>query len=132
MERGIEVVETGLGGWIVQLARGSPSHIVMPAILKKKEEIVELFHDKLGTPAGLSDPQKLTEAARAHLREKFLAAQAGLTGVNFAIAETGGFVVCTHEGNADLGAPLPPPHAGCMGGEEIGPPAKGPGGFLRP
>src|SRR5207248_11672811 len=104
---------------------------VMPAIHKKKEEIGDLFHDKLGTPAGLSDPTKLTEAARAHLREKFLGAEAGLTGVNFAIAETGGFVVCTNEGNADLGASLPPLHIACMGIEKVIPRAKDLGVFLR-
>ncbi|MGZ6096755.1 MAG: LUD domain-containing protein, partial [Myxococcaceae bacterium] len=94
-EAGIEVVDTDLGERIVQLGKEPPSHIVMPAIHRKREEIGELFHRTLHTPAGLSDPKQLTEAARQHLREKFLAGQAGLTGVNFAIAETGGFVVCT-------------------------------------
>jgi len=83
---GVEVVDTDLGERIVQFRREPPSHIVMPAIHLKKEEIGELFHQKLGTPAGLSDPKQLTEAARGHMREKFLAAQAGLTGVNFAVA----------------------------------------------
>src|SRR2546428_764131 len=101
---GIEVVDTDLGERIVQLAKEPPSHIVMPAIHKKKEEIGELFHEKLGTPVGLSDPTKLTEAARGHLREKFLAAQAGLTGVNFAIAETGGVAGCTHPRHTRPGA----------------------------
>src|SRR5258705_9805442 len=124
MAGGSEVVDRYRGERIVQLAREPPSHIVMPAIHKKKEEIGDLFHDKLGTPAGLSDPAKLTEAARAHLREKFLAAQAGLTGVNFAIAETGGLVVCTNEGNADLGASLPSLHVACLGVGKLRPPAK--------
>jgi L-lactate dehydrogenase complex protein LldF len=130
-ERGVEVIDTDLGERIVQLLREPPSHIVMPAIHRRKEEIGELFHSLLGTPEGLSDPQKLTEAARAHLRAKFLAAQAGLTGVNFAIAETGGFVVCTNEGNADLGASLPRLHIACMGVEKIVPRAKDLGVFLR-
>ena len=129
--RGIEVVDSDLGERIVQFRKEPPSHIVMPAIHLKKEEIGELFHDKLGTPKGLSDPQQLTEAARGHLRSKFLAAQAGLTGVNFAIAETGGFVVCTNEGNADLGTALPPVHIACMGVEKIVPRAKDLGVFLR-
>src|SRR5205085_10346878 len=98
-----------------------PSHIVMPAIHLKKEEIGELFHEKLGTPPGLADPKALTEAARHHLREKFLGAQASLTGVNFAIAATGGVVVCTNEGNADVGTSLPPLHIACMGVEKIVP-----------
>ena len=92
-----------------------------PAIHLKREEIGELFHAKLGTPEGLADPTRLTEAARGHLRERFLRAQAGLTGVNFAIAETGGVVVCTNEGNADMGTSLPPIHIACMGVEKIVP-----------
>jgi L-lactate dehydrogenase complex protein LldF len=119
--RGVEVVDTDLGERIVQFRKEPPSHIVMPAIHLKKEEIGELFHDKLGTPEGLADPRALTEAARQHLREKFLAAQAGLTGVNFAIASTGGIVVCTNEGNADLGTSLPPLHIACMGVEKVVP-----------
>src|SRR5215470_11629499 len=119
--RGIEVIDTDLGERIVQLRREPPSHIVMPAIHLKKEEIGELFHDKLQTPPGLSDPKALTEAARQHLRAKFLGAQAGLTGVNFAIASTGGVLVCTNEGNADLGTSLPPLHIACMGVEKVVP-----------
>ncbi len=129
--RGIEVTDTDLGERIVQLAKEPPSHIVMPAIHKKKEEIGELFHEKLGTPQGLADPTKLTEAARGHLRERFLAAQAGLTGVNFAIAETGGIVVCTNEGNADMGTSLPPIHIACMGVEKIIPRLEDLAVFLR-
>jgi L-lactate dehydrogenase complex protein LldF len=129
--RGIEVVDTDLGERIVQLAHEPPSHIVMPAIHKKKEEIGELFHEKLGTEKGASDPGYLTEAARQHLREKFLAADAGLTGVNFAIAETGGIVVCTNEGNADMGTSLPRLHVACMGVEKVIPTARDLGVFLR-
>jgi L-lactate dehydrogenase complex protein LldF len=128
---GIEVVDTDLGERIVQFRREPPSHIVMPAIHLKKEEIGELFHDKLGTPAGLSDPRQLAEAARAHLRQKFLEAQAGLTGVNFAIASTGGVVVCTNEGNADLGTSLPPLHIACMGVEKVVPSLRELAVFLR-
>jgi L-lactate dehydrogenase complex protein LldF len=116
---GIEVVDTDLGERIVQLAGEPPSHIVLPAIHRKKEEIGELFHRTLGTEAGASDPTYLTSAARVHLRQKFLAAQAGLTGVNFAVAETGGVVVCTNEGNADMGTHFPPVHIACMGVEKV-------------
>jgi len=130
-ERGIEVVDTDLGERIVQFRHEPPSHIVMPAIHLKKEEIGDLFHEKLGTPQGLADPKALTEAARQHLREKFLAADAGLTGVNFAIAETGGIVVCTNEGNADLGTSLPPLHIACMGIEKIVPGTRELAVFLR-
>ena len=130
-ERGIEVVDTDLGERIVQLRREPPSHIVMPAIHLKKEEIGELFHQQLGSEKALSDPKLLTEIARQHLRQKFLAAQATNSGVNFAIAETGGFVVCTNEGNADLGTSLPPLHIACMGVEKVVPRLKDLPVFLR-
>ena len=129
--RGVEVVDTDLGERIVQFRHEPPSHIVAPAIHLKREEIGALFHEKLGTPVGLSDPARLAEAARHHLREKFLAAQAGLTGVNFAIASTGGVVVCTNEGNADLGTALPPIHIACMGVEKLVPSPRELAVFLR-
>jgi len=129
--RGIEVVDTDLGERIVQLNHQPPSHIVMPAIHMKREEIGDLFHRTLGTERGLTDPKALTEAARQHLRQKFLSAQAGLTGVNFAVAETGGIVVVTNEGNADMGTSLPPLHIACMGIEKVIPRAEDLGVFLR-
>lgn len=129
--QGIEVVDTDLGEWIVQLRGEAPSHIVLPAIHIKKEEVGELFHEKLGTEAGATDPKYLTEAARQRLRDVFLSCDAGITGVNFAIAETGGFVVCTNEGNADLGASLPKLHIACMGIEKLIPRAADLGVFLR-
>ena len=119
--RGIEVVDTDLGERIVQLAGEPPSHIVLPAIHKRREEVGALFHRTLGTEAGLSDPTALTAAARRHLRERFLRAEAGLTGVNFAVAETGGVVVCTNEGNADMGTSFPRIHIACMGVEKVVP-----------
>ena len=130
-QQGVEVVDTDLGERIVQLAEEPPSHIVMPAIHFKKEEIGSLFHEKLGTDAGATDPQYLTESARQHLRARFLTADAALTGVNFGIAETGGFVVCTNEGNADLGVHLAPVHIASMGIEKLIPKAEHLGVFLR-
>ena len=130
-QRGIEVIDTDLGERIVQLRHEPPSHIVMPAIHLKKEQISELFHKELGTEAGNNDPTYLTHAARANLREHFLTAGAGLTGVNFAIAETGGVVVCTNEGNADLGTALPPIHIASMGLEKIIPKQAHLGVFTR-
>ncbi|TWT57953.1 Lactate utilization protein B [Thalassoglobus neptunius] len=127
----IEVVDTDLGEWIVQLREEPPSHIVMPAIHTKREEIGELFHQKIGTEKGATDPQYLTEAARQELRQRFLAADAGITGVNFAVAETGGIVVCTNEGNADLGTSLPKLHIACMGIEKVIPRQKDLAVFLR-
>ncbi|MFT3827226.1 MAG: lactate utilization protein B [Chitinophagaceae bacterium] len=128
---GIEVIDTDLGERIVQLAKEPPSHIVLPCIHKKKEEIGELFHEFLGTPAGNADPQFLTNAARLHLREKFLTRKIAITGVNFAVAETGEMVVCTNEGNADMGAHLADVHIACMGIEKIIPKRKHLSVFLR-
>lgn len=118
-ERGYEVVDTDLGERIVQLRKEAPSHIVLPAIHLKKEHIGELFHKELGTDEGEHDPVVLTRAARAHLREKFLQADAAITGVNFAVAESGGIVLCTNEGNADMGIGLPKLHIACMGMEKL-------------
>ncbi|MEO6526428.1 MAG: LUD domain-containing protein, partial [Gemmatimonadaceae bacterium] len=129
--RGIEVIDTDLGERIVQLRGEGPSHIVLPAIHLRKEEVGDTFHEHLGTPAGLSDPIALAGAAREHLREKFLAADATLTGMNFAVAETGGFVVCTNEGNADLGMALAPVHIASVGIEKIIPRADDLPVFLR-
>ncbi|MDB5340127.1 MAG: hypothetical protein JWN70_5746 [Planctomycetaceae bacterium] len=128
---GMEVIDTDLGERIVQMANEPPSHIVLPCIHWKREEIGELFHQNLGTEKGATDPKYLAEAARAHLREKFMRADAGITGVNFAIAETGGFVVCTNEGNADLGSSLPKLHIACMGIEKLIPRAQDLSVFLR-
>ncbi|MBP0904941.1 lactate utilization protein B [Mariniflexile gromovii] len=128
---GIEVIDTDLGERIVQLAKEPPSHIVLPAIHKTKEEVDELFQEHLGTKPCGGDPQYLTGEARKHLREKFVNADAAITGVNFAIADTGGFVVCTNEGNADMGAHLAPVHIACMGIEKIIPKQEHLGVFLR-
>ncbi|MDQ2667542.1 MAG: lactate utilization protein [Gemmatimonadota bacterium] len=117
--KGIDVVDSDLGERIVQLRKEGPSHIVLPAIHLKRGEVGETFHEHLGTPKGMDDPIALTRAAREHLRGKFLAADATLTGMNFAIAETGGFVVCTNEGNADLGMALAPIHIASVGIEKM-------------
>ncbi|RKD13250.1 4Fe-4S ferredoxin [Pelobium manganitolerans] len=130
-DHGIEVIDSDLGERIVQLAKEPPSHIVLPCIHKKKEEIGELFHEHLGTPKGSADPQLLTEAARQSLRNVFLTRKAALTGVNFAIAETGEFVVCTNEGNADMGVHLADIHIASMGIEKLIPQRRHLGLFLR-
>ncbi|BAV08869.1 L-lactate dehydrogenase complex protein LldF [Filimonas lacunae] len=130
-QNGVEVVDTDLGERIVQLAKEPPSHIVLPCIHWKKEEIGELFHKFLGTPAGNADPQFLTHAARLNLRQDFLTRKVALTGVNFAVAETGEFVVCTNEGNADMGAHLANVHIASMGIEKLIPQRKHLGVFLR-
>src|SRR5690606_19338219 len=122
---------TDLGEWIVQQAREAPSHIVMPAIHKKKEEVGALFHEVLGTESGSADPDYLAAAARAHLRRTFLGATAALTGVHFAVAATGGFVVWTNEGNADFAAHVARVHIASMGLEGLIPRWADLGVFIR-
>ena len=130
-EEGIEIVDTDLGERIVQFRNEPPSHIVLPAIHLKKQDVSETFHEHLGTEKGNNDPQYLTEAARQHLRDKFIESDLAITGVNFAVAETGGFVVCTNEGNADMGAHAASIHIACMGFEKIIPKAEHLAVFLR-
>lgn len=130
-KNGIEVVDTDLGERIVQFLNQAPSHIVLPAIHLKKRDISEIFHKKLHTEKGNEDPDYLTHAARIHLREKFLSAKVAITGVNFGMAETGEFVVCTNEGNADMGVHLADVHIACMGIEKIIPKRAHLGVFLR-
>jgi L-lactate dehydrogenase complex protein LldF len=130
-QKGIDVIDTDLGERIVQLRNEPPSHIVLPAIHLKKGDVSETFHEHLGTEKGNNDPKYLTEAARLHLRDKFLTRKIALTGVNFAIAETGEIVVCTNEGNADMGVHLADVHIACMGFEKIIPQRKHLGVFLR-
>jgi len=129
--QGIEVVDTDLGERIVQFRKEPPSHIVLPAIHLTKKQVSETFHEHLNTEKGNNDPQYLTEAARQHLRDKFIESDLAITGVNFAIAETGGFVVCTNEGNADMGAHTANVHIASMGFEKIIPKAEHLSVFLR-
>lgn len=117
--RGFEIVDTDLGERIVQLAGEPPSHIIVPAIHHTREEIGALFERRMGGPPGETDPERLMAHARCDLRARFLAAQAGISGVNFAIAETGSIVLVTNEGNADLGTALPPLHIACVGIEKL-------------
>ena len=130
-KNGIDIVDTDLGERIVQFRKEAPSHIVLPAIHLKKQDVSETFHQHLGTEKGNIDPQYLTEAARQHLRGKFIESELAITGVNFAIAETGGFVVCTNEGNADMGTHSAAIHIACMGFEKIIPKTEHLAVFLR-
>lgn len=116
---GVEVVETDLGERIIQLMDLKPSHIVMPAIHISKEEVGELFEDRLGSEKGNNDPTYLTYCARESLRNEFLTADAGLTGANFGVAETGEIVICTNEGNADMSTSVPKLHIAAMGIEKV-------------
>jgi L-lactate dehydrogenase complex protein LldF len=117
-KEGIEAVETDLGEFIVQLAGEGPSHITTPAIHKTREDIGKLFSEKLGVPYS-SDPPQLTSIARQILREKFLSARIGISGGNFAIAETGDIVIVENEGNARLTTTLPQIHIAVLGIEKV-------------
>jgi len=127
---GIEVIDTDLGERIIQWMEQTPSHIVMPAIHLKKKEIGKIFAEKLDIPES-DDAQLLTETARQHLRGYFLHSRVALTGVNFAVADSGAFVVCTNEGNADMGVHLADTHIACMGIEKLLPKTENLGVFLR-
>jgi len=115
---GVEVVETALGEYIVQLREEMPSHIVTPALHLSREEVADLFVEKLGMEP-TRDIQELTLTARRCLRDMFLSAGIGLSGVNFGIAETGSIVVVENEGNARLSMSVPPVHVAIMGIEKV-------------
>jgi L-lactate dehydrogenase complex protein LldF len=127
---GIEAVETDLGEYIVQLAHEKPSHILAPAVHKSRGDVAELFAEKLGG-AGLTEPEDLTQLARRRLRQKFLTAGMGVTGANFAIAETGTIVLVENEGNIRLSTTLPAIHVAVMGIEKVIPRLADLGVFLR-
>lgn len=131
MERGIDVVESDLGERILQLMHKKPSHIVLPAIHVKKEEIGKLFVKEMGTTPGNNDQTYLTHSARHGLRHCFLEAEAAMTGANFAVASTGDCVICTNEGNADLGASLPNLQITAFGIDKIVPDMQSLGVFTR-
>ena len=117
-ELGYEVLETDLGEYIIQLAEETPSHIIAPAIHKTRQQIATLLHDKLGDPYTEELPD-MTQIARRALRQQFLRADVGITGVNFAIADTGSVVLVTNEGNGRLSSTLPRVHVALMGMEKI-------------
>lgn len=118
--QGIRVLETDLGEYIVQLAGETPSHILVPAVHKTKEQIGELFHQKLDIPY-TDDPAKMTAAARATLRHEFLNADMGISGVNFGVAGTGTICLVENEGNGRLTTTAPRVHVALMGIERIVP-----------
>ncbi len=116
--QGLEVIETDLGEYIIQLAGEAPSHIIAPAIHKTKKQIAELFTAKLGMEP-TDDVDRLTSVARRVLRQRFAAADIGISGVNFAIAETGTILILENEGNVRLTTSLPKVHIAVMGIEKI-------------
>lgn len=114
-------VETDLGEWIIQLADETPSHIIVPAIHKTREEIARLFADRevLDGDAAETDVDALTRAARRALREHFAAAELGISGANFAVAETGSILILENEGNARMTTSLPRVHVAVLGIEKV-------------
>jgi len=119
-KEGIEALESDLGEYIVQLAEETPSHIIMPAIHKNTDEISELMHEKTGTEPS-RDVEYLTAAARTQLREKFMQADVGISGVNFAVAETGTLCLVENEGNGRMTTTVPPCHIAVTGIEKVVP-----------
>lgn len=115
---GIEVVETDLGEFIAQLAGDTPSHIIAPVMHMTRQDIGELFAARLGV-AYTDDPAELNRIAREHLRGVFLRADAGISGVNMAIAESGSVILVTNEGNGRLVTTAPRVHIALMGMERI-------------
>ncbi|SFR55391.1 L-lactate dehydrogenase complex protein LldF [Marinobacter daqiaonensis] len=118
--RDIEALESDLGEYIVQLAHETPSHIIMPAIHKNTGEISELMHEKTGTERS-DDVEYLTASARQQLREKFMAADVGISGVNFAVAQTGTLCLVENEGNGRMTTTVPPCHIAVTGIEKVVP-----------
>ncbi len=119
-QAGYEVVETDLGEYIVQLRGERPSHIITPAVHLNRHQVAETFHEKLEHPL-IEDIQALTAAARRKLRQTFLTADIGISGVNFGVAESGTLALVTNEGNGRMVTTLPPIHIALMGIERLVP-----------
>jgi L-lactate dehydrogenase complex protein LldF len=117
---GHRAVETDLGEYIVQLRHERPSHIITPAVHLRRSDVAKLFHEQLGIPY-TEDIPTLTNTARKVLREVFLTADMGLSGVNFGVAETGGICLVTNEGNGRMVTTLPRTHIALMGMERLVP-----------
>ncbi|MGB5494372.1 MAG: LutB/LldF family L-lactate oxidation iron-sulfur protein, partial [Sedimenticolaceae bacterium] len=118
-QHGIEVVESDLGEYIIQLAKEPPSHIVAPAIHKNRREVAELFRQFHPEIPYTEDIDELTQSAREILRSKFANADAGISGVNFAVAETGTLCLVENEGNGRLSTTAPRLHIAITGVEKV-------------
>lgn len=116
----LEVTETDLGEWIIQLRHEGPTHMVMPAIHLSRNQVADLFSEVTGSKQEV-DIQKLVKVARRELRRKFVEADMGISGGNFAIAETGTIALCTNEGNARLVTTLPRVHVALVGLDKLTP-----------
>ena len=118
-ENGIEAVETDLGEFIIQLNHETPSHIIVPAIHKNKDEVARIFQEKIPDTPYTENVEELTAIARRVLRRRFAAAKVGLSGVNFAIAETGTLLLVENEGNGRMCTTVPDVHIAVMGLEKV-------------
>jgi len=116
--RGIECLESDMGEYIVQLDHEKPSHIIMPAIHKNAGQVASLFHDKLGVEY-TKDVDQLIQIGRRVLRQKFFEADIGVSGVNFAVAETGTLLLVENEGNGRMSTTVPPVHIAVTGIEKV-------------
>ncbi|MGY4492324.1 LutB/LldF family L-lactate oxidation iron-sulfur protein [Pseudomonas sp. TE3610] len=116
--QGIECLESDMGEYIVQLDHEKPSHIIMPAIHKNAGQVASLFHDKLGVEY-TQDVDQLIQIGRSVLRQKFLEADIGVSGVNFAVAETGTLLLVENEGNGRMSTTVPPVHIAVTGIEKV-------------
>jgi len=118
-KKGIKITDTDLGERIVQLLKKPPSHIVLPAVHLKKKQISDLFHHHYQSDQFNEDPVYLAGIARQELRNYFIRTKAAISGVNFALADSGSIVVCTNEGNADMGIHHANVYVACMGIEKV-------------
>ena len=129
-EQGIDVFETDLGEYIIQLAEETPSHLVAPALHKTRGQVALLFAEQLGVPYS-EDIEEMARVARVALRQKFLEADMGISGANFLVAETGSLVIITNEGNGRLCTSAPRIHVGLAGMEKVIPSLQDLAVFLR-
>ena len=118
-QHGIEALEADLGEYIIQVDHELPSHIIMPAIHKNKEQISRMFHEKVDPETLAESAEEMTAIARKILRKKFYEADMGVSGVNFAVAETGTLCLVENEGNGRFCTTLPPVHVAVMGIEKV-------------
>ena len=119
-EAGLEVTETDLGEFIAQLAGEKPSHIIAPILHKSRQDVGHVFTDELGEEY-TDDPDELNAIAQRHLRQRFLTADIGISGVNMAVAENGSLALIENEGNGRFTTTAPPIHIAVMGMERIVP-----------
>jgi len=119
-EAGNRVVETDLGEYIIQLRGETPSHLITPAVHLRRQQVGQLFHEKLGVPY-TEDIPEMTKTAQRMLREVFLNADVGISGVNFGVADTGTLIILTNEGNGRMVTTLPKVHIALMGMERLVP-----------